>query len=984
MNMTKSIIQLAVALLLVAPWNLRGQVVVGGTTPDPSAVLDIRSTEKGVLLPRLTTAQRDAVSSPATGLTIFNTTTNCLETNLGTPAAPDWLRMSCRSWVVSALDCGNTVLTGSLIAGESASGVTVNVPYTGGNGAVYEAQLVTSTGAAGLTATLNAGSLASGSGSLSYTITGTPASGGTASFALSAGGQTCVLNIPVNIICRAKVTATEYKNFMCYNLGSASTSADPFTPGWEINGGYWQWGINTQAAEGPTATDPKDGAVSGWNTTLAPNGSLADGSKTANDPCPVGHRVPTKDQWDGVVANNTPTFVGTFNSSATNYEAGIKFGDQLMLPVAGYRDFGDGTLLDRGSVGFYWSSTEDGTDDAWTLGFDNSVANTLNASRTFGNSVRCIEDTPGATGALNCSGASVTGALTSGQAASGVSASVPYTGGNGGFHTGQTVASTGVTGLTATLSAGNFASGSASLTYAITGTPASGGTASFALNIGGQTCTLDVTVSYVCRAKVTSTEYKNFMCYNLGSANTSADPFTPTWEINGGYWQWGRLAQAAEGPTATAPNNGAVSGWNTNAAADGSWADGSKTANDPCPTGFRVPTKAQWDGVSANNTKTNVGTFGNSATNYGAGVKFGNELMLPAAGLRTDAMGFLGFRGFSGHYWSSAEYGSSNAQYLNVKSSGASTINDKRNFGFSVRCIADIPGATGALNCSGTTVTGTLTDGQAALGVSASVPYTGGNGGFHTGQTVSSTSVTGLTATLSAGSLASGSGSLSYTITGTPASGGTASFALSAGGQTCVLNIPVNIVCRAKVTATEYKNFMCYNLGSASTSADPFTPSWEINGGYWQWGQLAQAAEGPTATDPKGGAVSGWNTNPVADGSWANGSKTANDPCPSGYRVPTKAQWDGVVANCTPVGVGSFSPSATNYGAGKKFGDQLMLPATGFRNSSDVYYRGYFGIYWSSTERVSNNAWYLEFDDSNASTSYNTRTNGYPVRCIAE
>jgi hypothetical protein len=63
-----------------------------------------------------------------------------------------------------------------------------------------------------------------------------------------------------------------------------------------------------------------------------------------------------------------------------------------------------------------------------------------------------------------------------------------------GLHSGQTVTSTGVTGLTATLSAGSFVSGAGTLSYAITGTPASGGTASFALNIGGQTCTLDVTV----------------------------------------------------------------------------------------------------------------------------------------------------------------------------------------------------------------------------------------------------------------------------------------------------------------------------------------------------------------------------------------------------------------------------------------------------------------------------------------------------------
>jgi uncharacterized protein (TIGR02145 family) len=273
-----------------------------------------------------------------------------------------------------------------------------------------------------------------------------------------------------------------------------------------------------------------------------------------------------------------------------------------------------------------------------------------------------------------------------------VSASVPYTGGNEGVHTGQTVTSTGVTGLTATLAAGSFASGAGNLTYDITGTPASAGTASFALSIGGQTCNLDVTVSYVCSAKVSATETKIFMCYNLGAANTSADPFTPGWEINGNYWQWGRLAAAAAGPTgsdAGQANDGAITGWNTTNAPNGSWADGSKTANDPCPPGFRVPTKAQWDGVLANNTKTDVGTFSKNATNYGAGKKLGNNLMLPAAGFRNFGSGTLGNRGSNGYYWSSTENGTNEAWTQYFFSTGAYMYYYTRSYGFSVRCIAE-------------------------------------------------------------------------------------------------------------------------------------------------------------------------------------------------------------------------------------------------------------------------------------------------------
>lgn len=45
-------------------------------TPDTSALLDLTSTVAGFLPPRLTTAQRNAISSPATGLVVYNTTTN--------------------------------------------------------------------------------------------------------------------------------------------------------------------------------------------------------------------------------------------------------------------------------------------------------------------------------------------------------------------------------------------------------------------------------------------------------------------------------------------------------------------------------------------------------------------------------------------------------------------------------------------------------------------------------------------------------------------------------------------------------------------------------------------------------------------------------------------------------------------------------------------------------------------------------------------
>jgi hypothetical protein len=55
-----------------------GLVGIGTTSPNAAALLDVSSTTKGFLPPRMTTAQRDAISTPPAGLVIYNTTTNVL------------------------------------------------------------------------------------------------------------------------------------------------------------------------------------------------------------------------------------------------------------------------------------------------------------------------------------------------------------------------------------------------------------------------------------------------------------------------------------------------------------------------------------------------------------------------------------------------------------------------------------------------------------------------------------------------------------------------------------------------------------------------------------------------------------------------------------------------------------------------------------------------------------------------------------------
>jgi hypothetical protein len=60
----------------VATFTNTKNVLIGTTTDVASSILTLQSSSKGVLIPRMTTAQRDAISSPATGLLLYNTSTN--------------------------------------------------------------------------------------------------------------------------------------------------------------------------------------------------------------------------------------------------------------------------------------------------------------------------------------------------------------------------------------------------------------------------------------------------------------------------------------------------------------------------------------------------------------------------------------------------------------------------------------------------------------------------------------------------------------------------------------------------------------------------------------------------------------------------------------------------------------------------------------------------------------------------------------------
>lgn len=85
-----------VALLFIASIS-QAQVGIGNTNPAASSMLDITSSEKGLLVPRMTTAQRTAIVTPANSLLVYDTDLESFYHYDATPAPGKWIKMNSAS-----------------------------------------------------------------------------------------------------------------------------------------------------------------------------------------------------------------------------------------------------------------------------------------------------------------------------------------------------------------------------------------------------------------------------------------------------------------------------------------------------------------------------------------------------------------------------------------------------------------------------------------------------------------------------------------------------------------------------------------------------------------------------------------------------------------------------------------------------------------------------------------------------------------------
>jgi len=186
------------------------------------------------------------------------------------------------------------------------------------------------------------------------------------------------------------------------------------------------------------------------------------------------------------------------------------------------------------------------------------------------------------------------------------------------------------------------------------------------------------------------------------------------------------------------------------------------------------------------------------------------------------------------------------------------------------------PGTISALNCGSAVFNPSTLTQEVAYNGTLTVPYTGGNGGAYSQASFTHNDLTFL---LPAGTLASGSGTLVYTVTGIPSVSGVMNIPISFEGNSCNVITPAVVAAATFVLPGNSKAWMRHNLG-ADTSLDPDVPVQGIHGNYYQWGRPNVVAD--ASTPP--GSIAGWS--PAApDNYWQDATKTTNDPCPSGFRV---------------------------------------------------------------------------------------------------
>jgi len=183
------------------------------------------------------------------------------------------------------------------------------------------------------------------------------------------------------------------------------------------------------------------------------------------------------------------------------------------------------------------------------------------------------------------------------------------------------------------------------------------------------------------------------------------------------------------------------------------------------------------------------------------------------------------------------------------------------------------------------------------------------------------------------------------------------------------------------VTVTEGLGILINGVRWATSNVDmpgTFAANPEDAGMFYQWNRKI----GWSSTDPlvnhEGGTT--WDNSIPEGDTWGK----VNDPCPTGWRVPTLEELQSLVAAGSEWVTENGVDGRISGGDGKT----VFFPAAGNRSGSvgSLVNVGSDVRYWSSTPRPGNSegAYSLYFISANADTTFSHRSVGFSVRCVSE
>lgn len=741
--------------------------------------------------------------------------------NIGGQNCLDTIMVNAPLATISTINCSSGTLSGSLYDGVTASNVTYTISYTGGNAGTYPALNATSTGVAGLTASRTAGSVAFGNGTLTYTITGTPTSVGTAAFSVPLAGFACSISMPVNI------PNGTIDSFQCAGgraIGTLLAAVPASSVSYKLpyvngNGGaYANASFTSTGVTGLTATVISDTfkigndsltiLISGTPASVGnANFTLTIAGKSCNISLPVilpNGSLTSINCASGVLSSPVVLGVNTVGTLFKIYGSGGNGGFH-----------GGQTVSSAGVTGL----TATLAADTFNHGNDTLIYQLTGIATSPGNATfainiggqNCVFTIPitipvGTVTGFNCANATQFNTVQYLSTPTNVTLRVPYTGGNGGSYAAQSVASSGILGLTASLVADRFKIGDSFVTYTITGIPSNYGIANFNLSLGGRSC------SYALKVLPHVGTITNLEC-NVGTlsaqilSGTSANGKTyslPYVGGNRGYYTARVLTSSGvTGITATLDSGVFANGDGALVFALSGTPNGIGNANFNINIGGKNCTFA----VVISPPPANVATVNCMTASVSQPLRkginvSGTTLLLPYTGGNggTNQGQSVISTGVSGVTATSSSIalanGGGNAIY---NLTGIPTSVGNLSFNLTVggkSCLFSTqvdfaPADVTALNCVAGVLTGSLKQGDAASGVSFTVPYTGGNEGPYPAISANSAGVIGLTATSPAGSLVLGNGEINFDVAGTPVSGGETRFTIRIGSKSCLYKIPV-------------------------------------------------------------------------------------------------------------------------------------------------------------------------------------------------